>query len=623
MKTKLIFRILHISKLQKMSRPAPKVRANVGKYQCQHVPPCLHQDGTPVRFTDSHLRCSNPIHVSKGIGLEFLGLSAAVPLMTCPKCEGQFVDLTKHVKCLGRPSKFTSASASGSGVSSKPSAKPNASASGPSNTEWKWITAHKSNATQHDYTTVLNWHGEFEVNGQVVEGGYAGLGALFLERKERVVCLHNKWFPELVKALQKVAGLRVEDDKGYQIVVPGHFSCHNLASFKITRVEQLSQWNELVYELTEMNLLTKWTLAQLTYDYWKANCQDDVQYLQGADYEFAKRGYSGYRKGATLGQWESQLELEGLDLDYNELLDGDEEDLYVQLDGNSFYSSVMTSQALTPTYYPVGPCRNSQEGQAEFEKGTVGLYAVKFQCPEGLGRAVLGVRAGKRVEWTLSGGSGVYTEVDLQHALDWGYTLEFEGPCLLWDAVGHPFDDFVGNLFVLKQAEQDTERRTVLKFMLNSLSGKLGQDEAGCAISKRIPITAEEACERDDAGLGFDREGELFYKPAVDATVSSERVKPNYKPNHLGAWMMSWTRVQFQQVHDVIGPVSVYEHTDSVRVPLSAYRRLREAGWIHASVLGLLKIEYGLIYKYEQRAGEYKLWFIRPDGTHGTHHSGA
>lgn len=597
-----------------MSHP-PKVRSNVGKYQCPRDPPCLHQDGKPVRFSNSH-QCQppgHPIDISAGIGLEYLALEDAVAKVSCSKCGGEFVDLSKHVKCPGRKL-VTKAASSVSSASASSSSRSN----GPTDEEWAWINEHRSNATKHDYSKVLDWQDEFQVDGQSVKGGYAGVADLFLQRKQRVVCLHNKWFPALVVELKKRGGgLRVEDNKGFQILVPCHFSCHDLSFFKITRVQQLSEWNELIYDLTRMNLLTKWTLAQLAYDYWK--CPAEVEILQGADYDFAKRGYYGYRKGATLGDWRSDLaeQIENGDLEYEELLNAEQApNLYTQVDSSSFYSSVMTSQALLPTYYPIGPARKSQEGAKEFARATVGLYEVDFQCPEGLERGILAVRNGNRVNWTLEGaGSGVYTEVDLKHALDYGYTLEFKGPCLLWDAVGHPFDNFVAELFALKESEVNRERRTVLKFLLNALSGKLGQDEAGCYVKKNIEISPDEAYDRAEKGLPYRREGFKFFRSAEAGDEGGASSDRKTKPNHLGAWLMSWTRVQFQQVHDLLEPGEcVYEHTDSVRVPLSAYRRLLEAGWIHPTALGLLKIEYGLIYEYEQQTDNYTLKVLKANG---------
>ena len=145
----------------------------------------------------------------------------------------------------------------------------------------------------------------------------------------------------------------------------------------------------------------------------------------------------------------------------------------------------------------------------------------------------------------------------------------------------------------------------------------MGQSDSGCAnLKKEVSIDAEEAARRVDEGKPVRWAGLEFFKPEIkDDTI--QMVERQTKPKHIGAWMMSWTRVQFQQVHDLLKAGGVmYENTDSIRVPLSCYHRLKEAGWIDQSALGLLKIEYGVVYEYSQGAGgNYQLKVIKPDSS--------
>jgi len=371
-----------------------------------------------------------------------------------------------------------------------------------------------------------------------------------------------------------------------------------------------------------MNVLTKWTLLQMVYGYW--DCPPQVKILQGEDSVFARRAYYGYRTESQVGSWTSKLAegIENGDYDFEELLtDEYQDDLYVSLDVNSFYPSVMSSRAVTETYYPAGESRRSDEGEAEYLKGTVGMYEVEFVCPPDLARGVLPTRASeKRIDWPTDKGYGVYTEVDLQLAEDYGYTVTFKGPCLLWDEVCHPFDDYVQQFYDLKQKEQDPVRRDVWKIILNGLSGKLGQGAAGKAKDKQlVPCRGQEVRDRIKAGLPLVWDGENCWKPTVDTDTvagvaeSVPVIGVQTKPGHLGAYLMSWSRSQMSHVQDIVGLNSVYEHTDSFRVPLRSYFELQRAGWISPTELGKLKLEHGLIYEYWQGAGsQYTIKFLTP-----------
>lgn len=602
-----------------MSLPS-RIRVNVGKYQCPADPPCLHQDGTPVRFTGTHCckKLGKTIDTVNGINMDLLNLTQTESKQTCPLCLGLFVNLANHKKCK-----------SGAKAEKKPGER--------DSDDWKWVKKRENNDRERDYSGVLHWDGEFSVNGKVVEGGYRGLADYFLTQKDCfVVCSTDAWFRALRNELVS-NGLKVELGEGndggkiaiFQVLVLGCFSIHRLDKFSVKNVKELCALNTLIYGLIQINLLSHWTLAAVAYKYWRQNCPEDVQMLQGADFTLAKRAHYGQRSAYQTGSWRSSMaeEIENGDWEYDELLNKPDSDLYVQVDCNSFYPSTMTSQALLDTYYPVGACRYSKDSQAEYERGTVGLYEVDFQCPEGLKRAILAVRGEKGgLSWPLDCGSGVYCEVDLRHAEDFGYTFEFKGSCLVWDAVGHPFDKYVSEMFALKEAEKDPVRRGQLKFILNSLSGKLGQKENGCANNKKwIEISVDEAFQRDDDGLKWRRVGNRFEKPEKEEDgVSTQKEYQNTKPNFLGAWMMAWTRVQFQQMYDLLDEgCVVYENTDSVRIPLSQYPKLLEKGWISPTALGQFKIEYGLIYEYEQGAGgNYVLKVIKPDGSLDVKESG-
>jgi hypothetical protein len=246
------------------------------------------------------------------------------------------------------------------------------------------------------------------------------------------------------------------------------------------------------------------------------------------------------------------------------------------------------------------------------------MYHVNYIRPAGLKIGVL-PRYDPGLVWdkTPGRGSGVFTEVDLRLAEQYGYQLEFTGNCLLWDAVGHPFGSFVNTLYALKAAEQDVVVRGIWKHMLVCLYGKMAQSEQGYAKKKRAEISEDEAGRRELEGLEYEYEGEgAAVKYYMKDSKSGH--KKNNKPNHLGCYILSWSRKMMLRLYELVGFEFEYSHTDSIRVTYAMYHKLRKEGYVDGGLLGMLDPEYGVIYeRIQQHVNKYTLKVLKPDGSLG------
>ena len=469
------------------------------------------------------------------------------------------------------------------------------------------------------YKQLVYWFEELavRVNGQVQRfPNWEALVEYFLTGSDLKV-LHRhaaEWLPTLTTHLIQRDVTPKRFHVGYQ--VPGRFSCYNIYNYAIEELEDFEACNHFIFELTGMNLTDKLTAAQLGYEYWweTEGKHQDIRVLQGDERKTAAASYYGARVFANTCELRSSEadEIESGTYSYEELLDeGLVEDVWIQGDVTSKYPYLMSS--VSQSYYPRGVQRRSNEGAQEFANGTVGLYEVDYTRPPGLKLAILPVKIQKRLIWNKEPGtgSGWYTEVDLMLAKEYGYRLKFRGPCLCWDAKGHPYDQYVKTLFEARQTEKDEAVLALIKHLLVTLYGKMAQKESGTIADLRR-ITEEEMLDLLDAGRGLeiviDEDGTYYVREG------QQTAKVPTKPNHLGCWILSWSRKFMAEMFKVVDYNVLATRTDSLLVAYPDYVKLRDAGYVGTG-LGKLKVEHGVIYHTVQHhATKYTHHFLNKEG---------
>ena len=404
----------------------------------------------------------------------------------------------------------------------------------------------------------------------------------------------------------KPAGIRLVDVKKYAM----------------DNASDYPRMDKAVQAVTGICLESCWTLATLTYDYWEKLAKGeghDIRLLQGEELQLSRTAYHGARSFCQPGEWVSSLlpAVEAGELTYEQLLADPTADIRVQVDINSMYPALMRGFSKQATYYPLGASRTSEDGEAEFRKGSVGLFKVRFTRPAGLPMAILPQHCkpgGERWPKEAGEGFGVYTEVDLGLAEQYGYQLQFEGPCVIWEQRGTPFTTWCDKLYPLKAQAEDEAKRWVAKHMLVTLHGKLGQDASGWHKTNNAPLSVAEAkrCLRE--GVLIDYRDGKFYLMNGQRKEGEASTKVT-KPNHLGTWLMSWTRVLMTRLFELVDWQVEYCHTDCLRVTAAGYHKLLKAGWIDQNELGLLKVENGIMLQCTQNSStDYSFTALTKEG---------
>lgn len=465
---------------------------------------------------------------------------------------------------------------------------------------------------------IVYWIDEFRVRVKGEEQSfqnYFELVKFFLSlTSQMVLSATSDWWSGV---LEELANQNIDRQftKGMRLDVKDTFRCRNGQHYSLTALEDFEKLDSKVFKITGIRLSFPniWSIPMLSEAYWKKTRPEKIQCLQGNEYNFASSAYYCARQDCKVGEWQAENydEIHDTQYTYQELRNEPEVDCKYQVDANSMYPSVMLGTEQLPTYFPLGDSRWSDEdGGKEFAGGAVGMYKVEYTRPAGLKIAVLPAHK-PAVVWDMSEGvgTGVYTEVDIKLALKYGYTFKFLGPCLVWDRVGHPFQEFVETMSTAKEVEQDRMVMKSLKLIMNSLYGKLSQRENKNADS--IPISFAEAKELRRNGIHCPPIGDKFYKQK-----DVGQVVQNKHPNHLGSYVLSWTRVRMMQVFDCIDYDYDFCHTDGLRVSGANFHKLEAGGFIDPVALGKFKIEYGLIYwSHQYNVNKYDLKFLKDDDT--------
>ena len=334
--------------------------------------------------------------------------------------------------------------------------------------------------------------------------------------------------------------------------------------------------------------------------------------LTGMDYKFAQRGNWGGRihfdqdAGA---QWRGACASEGRS--YAEILA--DSDAIVQVDISSSYPYAMLNA------YPKGEhtaVTDPVAAEEAYRAGKHGMFSVSFIVPANLKRGVLPIRGKTKMSWPTAAGTvgeGVFTEVDLRLAEQKGYQWSFTGEALVWaESSTTLFADFVTKLTALKvQYEEDKPVRKVLKNITTRLYGKLGQKVSGSQTNNYKVISTETAEE-----LLFSGDKDKIESMREDGGQWWLRSmgKKNTHPNHLGSYVLSYSRVHLHRLMDLIDYDNHFVSTDALRVSVAQYLQLQAAGWIDPVAIGKLKVERLILAYAQTNVNDYEVLELLPSG---------
>jgi hypothetical protein len=283
------------------------------------------------------------------------------------------------------------------------------------------------------------------------------------------------------------------------------------------------------------------------------------------------------------------------DMTYEELLKSGE---YIfNADATSLYPASMSGFKLCPVEYPVGKSRWSEKPEEEFTNKRIGFYEIDFVAPKNITVPILPRKNGLGLEWSLLDGSGVYTSVDIENAINTGYKITFKNRCLVWDEKSDlVFKKYIKRYYKLKsiaELEGNEVKRSIAKLMLNAMYGK--------TLQRAIYDTTTIINDYQEL-LDFWRNYDVTNVSILDdkrlllSGTAIEKEERITKPSQLGGFVLAYSRRIMLTYFKAVDPtlttnIFTYTDTDSMHIVGKHADKLREMGYIKSkknSKLGYL-----------------------------------
>jgi hypothetical protein len=357
--------------------------------------------------------------------------------------------------------------------------------------------------------------------------------------------------------------------------------------------ELFIKFNDMIYEKFEVNITNYVTISHLGYALWTSNLEHTIEVSKDLEkYDFVNASTYGARCYPQQKRFTSEYatDVESGKMKYEEFKS--KNDYIFNADATSLYPASMSSKITVfpkercHAQYPTGKSRWSNEPEKEFNKGTIGIYEINFKCNRTLMIPILPRKDDDGgLSWSLEGGHGKYTNVDIQNAIRHGYEIEFINKCLVWDKSGHVFDKYVSNFYKLKaeaEAEKNPILRGIAKLFLNSLYGK--------TLQKAI-VSQTQIVNSIDEFLNFSNEYNLTDYRVLNSTriICSGQTKDKSacikKPCQLGSFVLAYSRSIMLHYMEAVDPtletvVFTYTDTDSLHLTSFAHKKLLDLGYI-------------------------------------------
>jgi hypothetical protein len=354
------------------------------------------------------------------------------------------------------------------------------------------------------------------------------------------------------------------------------------------------KFNNIIYDIEGINIHKFMTMSQMGFNLWsKTIPKESIQLFHKAKdrYDFVKRAVYGGRCYPLVRETKSPH--------YDDVVSGkmSYEDLYqskdylFNLDATSLYPASMRGTDLCKVRYPVGQSRWADNPEQNFRDGKIGFYSVRWTCPDKKLRvAVLPSKSKGGMQQTLEGGEAVYTNVDIENAMQVGYQFEFLDQCLIWDESSDTvFNAYVDKWFEMKQNNNkksgNKSLRSMTKLMLNSLFGKMLQgilsDGSAFCYSIHDIWAFRRKYKINDFNVWDSDKGKCL---RLSGLMHDDTQEVNIrKPVQLGAFILSYSRrimLQYMRMIDptLHSPVFTYMDTDSMHVSGEAHQRLMDLG---------------------------------------------
>ena len=183
----------------------------------------------------------------------------------------------------------------------------------------------------------------------------------------------------------------------------------------------------------------------MAYALWQKTLTDLVEVPSLEKYDFIRKGIYGARCYPMQEKYKSKHydNIISKNMNYAQLKQS--KDYIFNADATSLYPASMAGFELCDVNYPVGKSQFIDvECEQQYKNGKYGFYEIDFQCPKNIVVPLLPRKTiNGGLEWSLLDGSGVYTNIDIDHALENGYKVTFKNKALIWEKTGKVFTKYV------------------------------------------------------------------------------------------------------------------------------------------------------------------------------------
>ena len=323
-------------------------------------------------------------------------------------------------------------------------------------------------------------------------------------------------------------------------------------------------------EVGNFNIDKFLTISQVAYEIWSTTVVEEIYIPNIIENEFIDKSVYGGRTHPVKRFYESTQyqEVKNKVEEINNQFKGKnktceinnkKKELTAVYKSIKDYIWVADVKSLYPTSmdwykYPTGKSRWIENGkECEDHKG-LGIYEIDYITNKKLPISILPRRneKGGGCIWDLKDGSGTYTSVDIQNAIDMGYEINYKRG-LVWNTSAKVFSEYVNMVYKLKldaEKEENEIQRSVAKLLLNALYGK--------TIQKAIFSNTTVINNNYEASKFFkDYNWTDFIDLGGKCLMTGERVdKVNgiTKPIQLGAFVLGYSRKIMLDYTDKIVP---------------------------------------------------------------------
>jgi hypothetical protein len=330
----------------------------------------------------------------------------------------------------------------------------------------------------------------------------------------------------------------------------------------------------------------------MAYALWQKTLTDLVEIPSLEKYKFIRRGIYGARCYPMQKKYKSQHydKIINKTMLYDDLKKSG--DYIFNADATSLYPASMAGFDLCDVQYPVGKSRwIDKDLEIEYKNKKYGFYEIDFICPKNIIIPILPRKTAMGgLEWSLFDGTGVYTNVDIDNAIENGYTITFKNNALIWDETAKVFTKYVETYYKMKndaEKENNEVKRSIAKLLLNAMYGKTLQR----AIFEQTSIINNyndlldfykdfNVTNFDFLGDGNDENTKLLM-----TGESKKKETKITKPCQLGAFVLAFSRTIMLNYMKAIDPtltkhIFTYTDTDSLHIMGEYAQKLFDLGYV-------------------------------------------